>query len=83
MTATYSGLFEDEVAEILRLLPFRGSVNIGFYTYYPAGMICEDGIYTSGKGYFSEYLNGQRTGSHVARETLIRKLTGAEFTITR
>ena len=44
-------------------------------------MICEDGIYTSGNGYFTEYLNGQRTGSHRGSESLIRYLTGEEFTI--
>ena len=82
MTTTYKGLFEDEVAAILRSLPFTGSVRIGFYSFYPAGMICEDGIYTSGNGYFSEYLNGQRTGSHRSLESLIRELTGEEFTIT-
>ena len=44
MTATYKDLFEDEVAAILRSLPFTGSVRIGFYSFYPAGMICEDGM---------------------------------------
>ena len=82
MKTTFTGLFEDEIAEILRFLPFRGSVKSGFYTWYPAGMICEDGIYTSGNGYFSEYLNGQRTGSHRSLEGLVRELAGEEFTIT-
>lgn len=78
----YSDLFEDEVAEILREI---SSVNTrilyGIYTYTPACMICEDGIYTSDKGYFTEYCNGKRTGNHVGTGYLIMSLAHATFTL--
>ena len=79
---TYTDLFEDEVAEILReLTSTNTSISYKTYTYKPACTICDDGIYTSGKGYFTEYYNGKYTGNHVGTGYLIRVLAHTTFTV--
>ena len=78
----YSNLFEDEVAELLRELPHNNAIEPNdMYTYYPASMICEDGIYTSGKDSFTEYMYGKRTGNHVGTAYLIDKLAHTTFVV--
>ena len=81
---TYTDLFEDEVAEILTHLPFRSTVIMdAHHEFYPASMICEDGVYTSGDGMYTEYFNGKRTGNHVGRKYLIDNLAHKTFTVIR
>ena len=80
---TYSGLFEDEIAEILRSLPLgRTVISDALHTWYPAAGVYEDGIVTSGSGLFSEYFLGKRTGNHIGCTGLIRCLAHEEFTVT-
>lgn len=80
---TYSDLFEDEVAEILRCLPFNSTVIMdAHHEFYPASMICEDGIYTSGSGMYAQYIDGKRTG-HVGQKHLIDRLAHETFTVIR
>lgn len=79
---TYADLFEDEVAEILRDLPFRSTIIMDSrHEFCPAAGICEDGVYSSGAGLFTEYLDGKRTGNHVGRRYLIDALAHKTFTI--
>lgn len=81
-TVTYSDMFEDEIAEVLRDRPLAGTfIFIDRYMFSPACMICEDGIYTSGSGLFSEYLNGIRTGNHISVAGLAQALAHRTFTI--
>ena len=81
-TITYSDLFEDEVAEVLRDHPLQNTIIfIDRYMFCPANMICEDGIYTSGAGYFSEYLNGIRTGNHINAKAFPHVLAHRLFTV--
>ena len=51
------------------------------HEFYPAAAICEDGIYTSGDGMYTEYLDGKRTGNHVGRKYLIDCLAHKTFTV--
>ena len=81
-TVTYSDLFEDEIAEVLRDHPLAGTfIFIDRYMFSPACMICDDGIYTAGEGYFTEFLGGYRTGNHIAASRLIQALAHRTFTI--
>lgn len=81
-TVTYSDLFEDEIAEAIRDHPLTDTfIFIDRYMFSPACMICDDGIYTSGAGYFTEYLDGKRTGNHIRAASLIRALAHRTFTI--
>ena len=81
---TYSDLFEDEVSEILRNLPFHSTVIMdAHHEFYPAAMICEDGVYTSGENMYTEYMDGKRTGGHVGKKYLIDNLAHKTFTIIR
>lgn len=73
MKTVYDGLFEDEVAELLRENP-TASIECGNYKYYPSAMICEDGIYTSGRNYYSEYYLGKRTFNHIHMSGLINRI---------
>ena len=70
MKTVYDGLFEDEVAELLRENQ-TASVECGNSTYYPACMMCYDGIYVSGEGYYTEYYLGKRTDNHIHIKGLI------------
>lgn len=79
---TYSNLFEDEVAEILRPLPFNSAIIMDArHEFYPAAGIDEDGIRSSGKGLYTEFLDGKRTGNHVAMQYLIAHLAHKTFTV--
>lgn len=79
---TYTDLFEDEVAEILRNLPHGTMVIMdAWHEFYPASMICEDGVYTSGAGMFTEYFRGKRTGHYVNQKYLIDTLSHKTFTV--
>ena len=80
----YADLFEDEVAEVLRDLPFSSTIIMdAHHEFYPAAGICEDGIYTSGTGMYTEFFNGKRTGSHVGRQYLIDHLAHTTFAVVR
>jgi hypothetical protein len=81
-TVTCSDLFEDEIAEVLREYPQHDTLFFsGRYMFSPACMICDDGIYTSGAGYYTEYLDGVRTGNHISTGILIQALAHQTFTI--
>ena len=81
-TVTCSDLFEDEIAEVLREHPQHDTfIFIDRYMFTPACMICDDGIYTSGAGYFTEHLDGKRTGNHIRAAGLIQALAHRTFTI--
>ena len=81
---TYTDLFEDEVAEVLRGLPFSSTIIMDAHSeFYPAAGICEDGIYSSGEGSYTEFWNGKRTGNHVGRKYLIDRLAHKTFTVIR
>jgi len=80
-TVTYTDLYEDWIAEILRELPHNSVVEDGYYSFYPACAVCEDGIYSSGSGLYSVYINGKRTGSHVGKKYLIDRLAHKTFTV--
>lgn len=56
-------LFPDEVAEEIRDAGPDAVIRSGFSVYHPARMQCEDGIYTSGAGLYTEYINGRRAGT--------------------
>lgn len=78
----YTGLFEDEVAEILRYLPARSIIIDNHNEFYPAAMICEDGIYSSGKGMYTQYINGKKAGV-VNQAYLINYLSHKTFSVAR
>lgn len=78
----YSGLFEDEIAELLRSLPFRSIIQIGEHMeLYPSAGMYEDGISSSGNGMFSIYMDGRRTGGTINTRRLIEILAHATFTV--
>lgn len=64
MRMHYSNLFPDEIAEILRELPDGARIEKAFsVSYRPcSGVLYDDGIISSGAGYFTEYIAGQRVG---------------------
>ena len=79
---TYTELFEDEVWEILRILPFRSTIIMDArHEFYPAAGVDEDGIRSSGKGLYTESLDGKRTGGHVTMQYLIDHLAHKTFTV--
>ena len=81
-TFTYTDLFEDEVAEIVRDLPHDSTIIMDAYReFYPANMMCEDGVYTSGSGMYAEYLNGKRTGSIYGLKYLVDHLAHTTFKV--
>ncbi len=78
---TYTDLFEDEVAEVLRDATRSGGIILeGCNEWYPAHMINEDGIYSSGSGMFTQYINGTRCG-YVSASYLISLLAHKPFTV--
>ena len=82
MTETiYTGLFEDEVADVLRSAGPGAVVRSGFYSWHPSGMICEDGLYSSGAGYYTVFIAGRRAGYHDHVKYLQRRLAHKEFTV--
>ena len=80
-TYSFSDLFEDEVAEVIRSAGHRSRIACGLFSWAPACMMCEDGIYTSGTGYMVEYIQGRRT-AYVGIGSVIRRLAHEYFTVT-
>ena len=78
----YADLFEDEVAEILRYLPARSVITDSHNEFIPAAMICEDGIYSSGEGMFTQYIDGKKAGT-VNQAYLIDYLSHKTFAVVR
>ena len=78
----YADLFEDEVAEILRYLPARSVITDNHNEFLPASMICEDGIYSSGEGMFTQYIDGKKAGA-VNEAYLIDYLSHKTFAVVR
>lgn len=78
----YAGLFEDEVAEILRYLPAKSIITDNHNEFVPAAMIYEDGIYSSGEGMFTQYIDGKKAGA-VNRAYLIDYLSHKTFAVAR
>lgn len=78
----YADLFEDEVAEILRYLPARSVITDSHNEFVPAATICEDGIYSSGEGMFTQYIDGKKTGT-VNQSYLINYLPHKTFAVVR
>ena len=76
----YADLFEDEISELLRSMEHNQTIEYGTHEYKRSGMIAEDGIYTNGSGYFTEYFNGHRSGT-VNAGYLVTALFHKEFTI--
>lgn len=83
MKELYTGLFEDEISELLRelrrddcILASNGAI------FRSACMMCDDGIYEDGAGYFLQ-IDAYGTRSTVNRQFLINKLSHAEFCIYR
>ena len=80
MERKYAGLFEDEVAELLRSAA-PGAVNVWRpVSWSMAHTLAEDGIYTSGAGYVTEYINGIRSGIRSAA-SLVSRLAHTDFEI--
>lgn len=79
-TARFSGLFEDEVSEELRNAGPGAVIRSGPRSWRPACMLCDDGVYTSGSGYYVEYTDGSRSGI-VDTGYLIRSLSHTAFEI--
>lgn len=79
-TKTFYGLFEDEVADVLRSAGPDAVIMAGAFTWYPSGMLAEDGAYTSGSGYVTEYINGIRSGIW-SRSALVSRLAHIDFEI--
>ena len=76
----YSGLFEDEVADALRSAGPGSVIRSGLYSWRQAHTLCEDGVYSSGAGYYVEYIDGRRSGI-VGAGSLVRRLSHADFEI--
>lgn len=74
------GLFEDEVSEELRNAGPGAVIRSGPRSWRPACMLCDDGVYTSGSGYYVEYTDGSRSGI-VCAGSLVRRLSHTEFVI--
>lgn len=79
-TARFTGLFEDEVSDVLRSAGPGAVIMAGAFTWYPSGMLAEDGAYTSGSGYVTEYINGIRSGIW-SRSALVSRLAHIDFEI--
>lgn len=80
MAKHYTGLFEDEVADVLRSAGPAAVIISGPFTWYPSSMLAEDGAYTSGSGYVTEYINGIRSGIW-SRSALVSRLAHIDFEI--
>lgn len=79
-TDRFSDLFEDEVSDVLRSAGPGAVIMAGAFTWYPSGMLAEDGIYTSGSGYVTEYIDGRRSGIRSAA-FLVSRLAHTDFEI--
>ena len=80
MERKYTGLFEDEVAELLRSAAPGAVIVSGPFSWSMARTLAEDGIYTSGAGYVVEYINGVRSGIRSAA-SLVPRLAHTDFKI--
>lgn len=80
MINRFSDLFEDEVADALRSAVHGSVIRSGLYSWRQAHTLCEDGVYSSGTGYYVEYIDGRRSGI-VGAGSLIRRLSHADFEI--
>ena len=80
MAVYYSGLFEDEVSDVIRASA-PCVIRSGCYSWQPAHALYEDGILSSGAGYFAEYINGRRSGI-VSAGYIINLLSHHDFTIS-
>ena len=84
-TTNYSGLFEDEVAELLRSLPDNADISPHYgWTYHKtkSNVIDEDGIRsTMDETCYCLFIGRDRSGKYPA-SYLIRSLAHADFTVT-
>ena len=78
----YTDLFEDEIADVLRSLRNGDSITTDNAEYYPAHMMDEDGVYTSGNSAFTVYIRGRRCG-YVNARYLINALAHTTFEIKK
>ena len=79
-TARFSGLFEEEVSDLLRSAAPGAVIVSGPFSWSMAHTLAEDGIYTSGAGYVTEYINGARSGICSAA-FLVSRLAHTDFEI--
>jgi len=80
-TARFSGLFEDEVSDVLRSAGPDYIIRSGPFSWEPMRIMIEDGIYTtSAAGYVTEYINGIRSGIR-PRSALVSRLAHTDFEI--
>ena len=80
MAKHYTGLFEDEVADVFRSAAPGAVIVSGPFSWSMAHMLADDGIYTSGAGYVTEYINGARSGIRSA-DSLVSRLAHTDFEI--
>jgi len=81
MKKNFSGLFEDEVADVLRSAGPDYIIRSGPFSWEPMRIMIEDGIYTtSAAGYVTEYIDGRRSGT-VDTGYLVRRLAHTAFEI--
>ena len=80
MAKHYTGLFEDEVADVLRSAGPDVVIMSGPFSWHRSGMLVEDGVYTSGAGYVTEYIDGASSGT-VHRSRLVSRLAHTDFDI--
>lgn len=80
MKRKYTGLFEDEVSEVIREAGPEHTIIHGFFSYSPAHMIDDDGIYSSSAGLYTVRIDGRRAG-YIGRARLIEKLSHESFEI--
>jgi len=80
-TINYSGLYEDETAEVLRSAGPCSVIRSGPFSWEPARVLYEDGMLSSGAGYLIEYIDGRRSGI-VSAGYLVRRLSHCDFSVT-
>lgn len=80
MKRKYTGLFEDEVLEVIREAGPEHTIIHGFFSYSPAHMINDDGIYSSSAGLYTVRIDGRRAG-YIHRARLIDRLAHETFEI--
>lgn len=78
-TVICSDLFDDEVAEILRSAP-DAVIRRDCVVWEPSHMLNDDGIYSDGTGYYTEYIHGRRSAV-VPLRFLIHSLAHTEFSM--
>ena len=80
MKRKYIGLFEDEVSAVIREAGPEHTIIHGFFSYSPAHMINDDGIYTSSAGLYTVRIDGRRAG-YIHRARLVDKLAHETFEV--